>query len=96
MRVTVTFVWGRRRFAIEEILARALSCRGLGAGADCGLLGGVGVTTGWGETEVLMGVSSRRLAPVKHRHLAARGLLSLFGLLRRAFLLNVIKRNQAK
>ena len=41
-----------------------------------------------------MDVSSRRLAPVQHRHLPARGLLSLFSLLR-AFLLNAIKRNQA-
>ena len=41
-----------------------------------------------------MGVSSRRLAPVQHRHLPARGLLSLFSLLR-AFLLTIIKRNQA-
>ena len=55
---------------------------------------GVGMPAGWGETEVLVGVSSRRLAPVQHRHLPARGLLSLFSLLR-AFLLNVIKRNQA-
>ena len=38
-------------------------------------------------------VSSRRLAIVQHRHLLARGLLSLFSLLR-AFLLTVIKRNQ--
>ena len=53
------------------------------------------MTAGWDETEVLMDVSSRRLAPVQHRHLPARGLLSLFSLLR-AFLLTVIKRNQAK
>ena len=50
------------------------------------------MTTGWGEAEVLMDVSSRRLAPVQHRHLPARGLLSLFSLVR-AFLLTVIKRN---
>ena len=50
--------------------------------------------TGWGETEVFMEVSSRRLATVQHRHLPARGLLSLFSLLR-AFLLNAIKPNQA-
>ena len=55
---------------------------------------GVGITTGWGETEVFMEVSSRRLAIVQHRHLPARGLLSLISLLR-AFPLNVIKRNQA-
>ena len=55
---------------------------------------GVGITAGWGETEVLMDVSSRRLALVKHRNLPARGLLSLSSLLR-AFLLTVIKRNQA-
>ena len=54
---------------------------------------GVSMTTGWGETEVPMDVSSRRLAPVQHRHLPARGLLSLLSLLR-AFLLTVIKRNQ--
>ena len=29
---------------------------------------GVGITTGWGETEVFMEVSSRRLAIVQHRH----------------------------
>ena len=52
------------------------------------------MTAGWGETEVLLDVSSRRLAPVQHRHLPARGLLSLFSLLR-GFLLNAIKRNQA-
>ena len=37
----------------------------VGAGADCGWLGGVGITTGWGETEVFMEVSSRRLAFVQ-------------------------------
>ena len=51
------------------------------------------MTAGWDETEVLMDVSSRRLAPVQHRHLPARGLLSLFSFLR-AFLLTVVKRNQ--
>ena len=55
---------------------------------------GVGITTGWGETEVFMEVSSRRLAIVKHRHPPARGLLSLINLLS-AFLLTGIKRNQA-
>jgi hypothetical protein len=50
--------------------------------------------SGRGETEVLMEVSSWRLALVQHRHLPARGLLSLFSLLR-AFSLTVIKRNQA-
>ena len=60
-------------------------------GHSC-LLEEVGITSGWGETDVLMEVSSRRLAPVKHRHLPARGLLSLFSLLR-AFLLTVIERN---
>ena len=50
---------------------------------------------GWGETEVLMEVSSRRLAIVQHRHPPARGLLFLISLLR-AFLLTVIKRNQAE
>ena len=55
--------------------------------------GEVGITAGWGETEVLMDVSSWRLAPVQHRHLPARGLLSLFSLLR-AFLLTAIKHNQ--
>ena len=53
------------------------------------------ITAGWGETEVLMDVSSRRLAIVQHRHLPARGLLSLFSLLR-AFSLTVIKRNQGE
>ena len=46
------------------------------------------------KSEVLMEVSSRRLAIVQHRHLPARGLLSLFSLLS-AFSLTVIKRNQA-
>ena len=53
----------------------------------------VGITAGWGETEVLMDVSSRRQALVQHRNLLARGLLSLVSFLR-AFLLHVIKRNQ--
>ena len=43
---------------------------------------GVGITAGWGETEVLMDVSSRRLALVLHRHLAERDLLSFLRLLR--------------
>ena len=55
---------------------------------------GVGITTGWGETEVFMEVSSRRLATVQHRHLPARGLLSLISLLR-AFPLTGINRNQS-
>ena len=50
--------------------------------------------SGWGETDVLMEVSFWRLAPAKHRHLPAHGLLSLFSFLR-AFLLTAIKRNQA-
>ena len=50
------------------------------------------MTAGWGETEVLMDVSSRRLARVLHRHLAEHGLLSFLSLLR-AFRLHVIKRN---
>ena len=41
----------------------------------------------------MMDVSSWRLALVQHRHLPARGLLSLFGL-RRAFLLTGINGNQ--
>ena len=54
------------------------------------------MTAGWGETEVLVDVSYRRLAPVQHRHLAERGLLSfLLRLLRAIQLINVIKRNQA-
>ena len=52
------------------------------------------MTAGWGEIEVLMDVSSRRLALVLHRHLPTHGLLSFLSLLR-AFLLNAIKRNQA-
>ena len=51
------------------------------------------MTAGWGETEVLMDVSSRRLARVLHRLLAEHGLLSFLSLLR-AFRLHVIKRNQ--
>ena len=61
------------------------------------MLGGgglvLGMTAGWGETEVLVDVSSRRLVLVQHRHLPAHGLLSFIRLLR-AFLLNVIKRNR--
>ena len=56
---------------------------------------GVGITTGWGENEVFMEVSSRRLAIVQHRHPPARNLLSLISLLS-AFLLTGIKRNQAE
>ena len=52
------------------------------------------ITTGWGETEVFMEVSSRCLAIVQHRHPPARGLLSFISLLS-AFLLTGIKRNQA-
>ena len=52
------------------------------------------MTAGWGETEVLMDISSRRLARVLHRHLAEHGLLSFLSLLR-AFRLHVTKRNQA-
>ena len=50
------------------------------------MVSGVGITAGWGETEVFMEVSSRRLAISQHRHLPAHGLLSLISLLR-AFLL---------
>ena len=49
---------------------------------------------GWGETEVPMEVSSRRLARVLHRHLAEHGLLSFLSLLG-AFRFHVTKRNQA-
>jgi hypothetical protein len=66
-----------------------------GGGRAIGLLFPPVQLSGRGETEVLMDVSSWRLALVQHRHLPARGLLSLFSLLR-AFLLTVIKRNQAK
>ena len=52
------------------------------------------MTAGWGEIEVLMDISPRRLALVQHRHLAERGLLSFLRLLG-AFQLNAIKRNQA-
>ena len=55
---------------------------------------GVGITTGWDETEVFMEVSSRRLAIVQHRHPPARGLLSLISLLS-AFSLTGINRNQS-
>ena len=66
-------------------------CRGLGAGAGCGVLVVIVcyccmTAGGWDdETEVLMNVSSRRLAPVQHRHLPARGLLSVPSLLRAFF-----------
>ena len=53
---------------------------------DCGL------RRDWSVLDVL----PRRLAPVQHRHLPARGLLSLPSLLRGAFLLTAIKRNQAQ
>ena len=39
------------------------------------------MTAGWGETEVFMDVSPRRLARVLHRHLAGHGLLSFLSLL---------------
>ena len=52
----------------------------------------LGMTAGWGVTEVLMDVSFQRLALVLHRHLAERGLLSFLRFLR-AFQLHVIKRN---
>ena len=39
------------------------------------------MTAGWDETEVLMDVSSWRLARVLHRHLAEHGLLSFLSLL---------------
>ena len=84
---------GRLRVCFLHWLGPCL-VRGLGAGADCGLLVGLGMTAGWGETEVPVDVSSRRLALVLHRHLAEHGLLSFLSLLR-AFLLNVIQRNQA-
>ena len=48
---------------------------------------------GWGETEVPMGVSSRRLALVLHRHLSEHGLLSFLSFLG-AFLST--ERNQAQ
>jgi len=40
------------------------------------------MTAGWGETEVSMDVSSRRLALELHRHLAEHGLLSFLSLLK--------------
>ena len=64
-----------------------------GSGGGLRVAEEVGITAGWGETDVLMEVSSWRLAPVQHRHLPARGLLSLFSFLR-AFLLTAIKRNR--
>ena len=39
---------------------------------------GFGITAGWGETEVFMEVSSRRLAIEQHRYPPARGLPSAF------------------
>ena len=77
----------------DRATEEATDCRGLGAGADCGLLWGFGMTAGWGEIEVFMDISPRRRALVQHRHLAERGLLSFLRLLS-AFLLNVTKRNQ--
>ena len=50
------------------------------------------MTAGWGETEVFMDVSPRRLARVLHRHLAEHGLLSFLGLLWSLLL----KRNQMR
>ena len=52
------------------------------------------MTAGWGETEVPMDISSRRLALVLHRHLAEHGLLSFLSLLGAFRRLHVIKRNQ--
>ena len=51
-----------------------------GAGRIAGCLG-LGVTAGWGETEVPMDVSPRRLALVLHRHLSEHGLLSFLSFL---------------
>ena len=52
------------------------------------------MAAGWGEIEVLMDVSSRRLALVQHCNLPAHGLLSFLSLFG-AFLLNATrKRNQ--
>ena len=74
-------VWVRGRVASCCSACRAVRCY-------C-------MTAGWGETgEVPMDVSPRRLARVLHRHLSEHGLLSFLSLLR-AFLLTVIKRNQA-
>ena len=42
---------------------------------------GIGMTAGWGETEVPMDVSPRRLALVLHRHLSEHGLLSFLSFL---------------
>ena len=79
----------------DRATEEATDCRGLGAGADCGLLWGFGMTAGWDGTEVPMDVSPRRLARVLHRHLAEHGLLSFLSLLG-AFRVHVIKRNQAQ
>ena len=43
------------------------------------------MTSGWGETEVLVDVSSRRLALVQHRHLPAHGLLSFLSSLKAVY-----------
>ena len=51
------------------------------------------MTAGWGESEVLMDVSFRRLARVLHRLPAEHGLLSFLSFLS-AFRLHVTKRNQ--
>ena len=53
------------------------------------------MTACWDETEVPMDVSSRLLALMLHRHLSEHGLLSFLSFLR-AFLRNVIKRNQVQ
>ena len=58
-----------------------VSCKGTGSGGGLRVVWGLGMTAGWGETEVPMDVSSRRLALVLHRHLAERGLLSFLSLL---------------
>ena len=38
---------------------------------------GLGMTAGWGEIEVPMDISPRRLALVQLRHLSERGVLSV-------------------
>ena len=92
---------GDRCGALDVALrAWALSCRGwvrgriAGCCSACFAVCCYCMTVGWGETEVPMDVSSRRLALVVHRHLAERGLLSFLRLLG-AFRLHVTKRNQA-
>ena len=78
---------------LHRLCLLAVCCGACFAACACSIACCHCMTAGWGETEVPMDVSSRRLALVLRRHLAERGLLSFLSLLG-AFRLHVIKRNR--